>query len=68
MRVPPDTWVEAKTNEGWGIAAGVVGLAVLCIVMATVVHQRTYRHPTDVTWHATGQQSTPEIRDARPAH
>lgn len=48
----PDRWVEAKTNEGWGIAALVIGLAVACIALATVIHQRTYRHPTDPTWQA----------------
>jgi hypothetical protein len=32
----------------------VVALAIVCIVVATVVHKRTYKHPTDPTWHAAG--------------
>lgn len=47
-----DRYVPANTNGGWGIAAGVILLAVACIVTATYVHKRTYRHPTDVTWQA----------------
>ena len=49
-----DRYVPADTNAGWGIAAGVILLAVLCIATATYVHKKTYRHPTDVTWHAKG--------------
>ena len=50
-----DRYVPADTNAGWGIAAGVILLAVLCIATATYVHKKTYRHPTDVTWHAKGE-------------
>jgi hypothetical protein len=49
-----DRYVPADTNGGWGFASAVVGLAVLCIVVATYVHKQTYRHPTDVTWHGKG--------------
>ncbi len=59
MQPTPDRWVEAKTNEGWGIAAMVVALAVACAVFAFVVHQRTYKHPTDVRWHAAGAKGAP---------
>ena len=51
-----DRYVPANTNGGWPIAAGVVALAVACIITAYVIHERTYKHPTDVTWHATGER------------
>lgn len=41
--------VPARTNEGWGVAALVVLLAIGCAVGATVIHKRTYKHPTDPT-------------------
>ena len=46
-----DRHVPADTNAGWGFAAFVVLLAVICIVTATVIHKRTYKPFTDVTWH-----------------
>ena len=49
-----DTHVPANANGGWGFAAFIIGLAVLCIVIATWVHKETYKHPTDVTWHGFG--------------
>ena len=49
-----DRYVPADTNGGWGFAAFIIGLAVACVVTATVVHKRNYRHPTDVTWHGIG--------------
>ena len=50
-----DRYVPANTNGGWGVGIGIILLAVACIVTATVVHKRTYRHPTDVTWHGRGE-------------
>jgi hypothetical protein len=41
-------------QEGWGIALAVVLLAVAAAASATYVHKTTYRHPTDVRFHATG--------------
>jgi hypothetical protein len=49
-----DRYVPADTNAGWGFAAGILALAVLCIVTATYIHKKTYKHPTDVTWHGRG--------------
>ena len=49
-----DRYVPANTNGGWGFAAGVLLLVLACIVTATYVHRKTYKHPTDVTWHAKG--------------
>jgi len=47
-------YVPARTNEGWPIAGLVIALAVACAVGAAVIHQKTYKHPTDPTWHAIG--------------
>ena len=47
-------YVPARTNEGWSVALGVVLLAVLCIVVATVIHKKTYKPPTDPTYRAAG--------------
>jgi DNA-binding protein H-NS len=30
-----------------------------CIVTATYVHKKTYKHPTDVTWHGKGEKPEP---------
>jgi hypothetical protein len=49
-----DRYVPANTNQGWGIAAFIVLLALACVATATVIHKKTYKHPTDVTWHAKG--------------
>ena len=49
-----DRYIPAHTNGGWGIAGGVIALAVACAVLATVVYNKTYKHPTDVTWHGVG--------------
>ena len=49
-----DRYVPAQTNGGWGVASGVILLAVICIATATYVHKQTYRHPTDPTWHGKG--------------
>jgi len=56
-----DRYVPADTNGGWGIASGVILLALVCIATATYVHKRTYKHPTDVTWHGrgSGDNATP---------
>jgi hypothetical protein len=51
-----DRYVRADVNGGWPIAAGVVALAVALIVMVAVIHQKTYKPPTDVTWHARGER------------
>jgi hypothetical protein len=51
-----DQYVPANVNGGWPVAAGIVALALACIVMAYVVHQKTYKHPTDVTWRARGER------------
>jgi hypothetical protein len=47
-------YVPARTNEGWSVAGLVVLLTAACIAGATIIHQRTYKHPTDPTWHAVG--------------
>lgn len=55
-----DRYVPANTNGGWPFAAGVVLLAVICAVGATVIHKKTYKNPTDPTWHAIqGKKAEP---------
>ncbi len=41
-------------QEGWGVALFVVFLAMASVATATYVHKRTYKHPTDVRFHAAG--------------
>jgi hypothetical protein len=31
-------------------------LALACIGTATYIHKKTYKHPTDVTWHGKGEK------------
>jgi len=52
-----DRYVPAQTNGGWGFAGLIIGLAIACIVLATYVHQKTYKHPTDVTARAIGDRA-----------
>jgi hypothetical protein len=52
-----DRYVPAVTNGGWPFAGGVILLAVACVVGAYLTHKATYKHPTDVTWHAKGQRT-----------
>ena len=54
-----DRYVPAVTNGGWPFAGGVIALAIVCIAAATYIHKKTYKHPTDVTWHAKGQRTAP---------
>jgi cell division protein FtsX len=41
-------------QEGWGVALFVIMLAVAAAGGATYVHMTTYKHPTDVRFHAIG--------------
>ena len=54
-----DRYVPADTNGGWPVAGGVVLLALVCILGATYIHKKTYKNPTDPTWHAKGQRGAP---------
>jgi hypothetical protein len=51
-----DRYVPARTNQGWGVAALIVLLALALITGATVIHKRTYKPPTDPTWRAAGDR------------
>ncbi len=44
-------------QEGWGFAIFVVFLAVASAGGAAYVYNKTYKHPTDVRFHAAGTQS-----------
>ena len=59
--VPPHVprYVPARTNEGWGVAGLVLLLTAICIVAVTVIHKRTYKHPTDPTHMAVGARAKP---------
>ena len=50
-----ERYVPADTNGGWGFAAFVFLLVVICIATATYYHNKTYKHPTDVTWRGVGE-------------
>jgi hypothetical protein len=52
-----DRYIPADTNGGWPIAAGVVVLAILFAVGASMVYSKTYKHPTDITWQAPAAKS-----------
>jgi hypothetical protein len=45
-------YVPARTNDGWLFVGLVVLLAAACVVSVTVIRNRTYKHPTDPTWHS----------------
>lgn len=47
-------------QEGWGIAMLVVMLAVASAAGAAYVHRTTYKHPTDVRFHARGSAAAHE--------
>lgn len=56
---PANRYIPFK-QEGWGIAAFVVFLAVASAATATYVHNKTYKHPTDVRFHAAGATTAAE--------
>ena len=56
-----DRYIPARTNEGWGAAAATILLAVALIIGATVIHNRTYKHPTDPSWRAAGSQPASSV-------
>jgi hypothetical protein len=45
-----DRFVPADTNGGWPVAVGVIILALVCIGTVKMIHDRTYKPPTDVSW------------------
>jgi hypothetical protein len=47
-------YVPARTNEGWPVVGLVLLLTAACIVGVTVIHKRTYKHPTDPTFVSGG--------------
>ena len=48
--------VPARTNDGWSVAGLVILLTAALITMAVIVHKRTYKHPTDPTYRAVGEE------------
>ena len=59
-------YVRAETNGGWPIAGLVTLLTVILIIGVTIIHKRTYRHPTDPLNHAVGG-AKPQPAAAAPA-
>ena len=57
-------YVPARTNEGWSVVGLVVLLAAACIVATTIIHKRTYKHPTDVTFTTAGDRA----HEGAPGH
>ena len=49
-------YVPARTNDGWSVVGLVVLLAAACIVATTIIHKRTYKHPTDPTAQTAGER------------
>ena len=47
-------------QEGWGVAAFVVVLAIATAAGAAYVHKSTFKEPTDVRFHAVGAASAHE--------
>lgn len=64
-QVPPHVprHVPVRTNQGWGAVGIVVVLTAVCITATVMIYQRTYKHPTDPTWHAVGG-----AKSAAPVH
>ena len=60
----PMPYVPARTNQGWSVIALVLLLTAACIATATIIHKRTYKHPTDPTYQATGNK----LIAGEPAH
>jgi len=40
-------YVPAKTNEGWPIVGLIWVLTAALIIAVTVIHNKTYKHPTN---------------------
>jgi hypothetical protein len=40
-------YVPAKTNEGWPVVGLITLLTAALIVAVVIIHNKTYRHPTD---------------------
>lgn len=58
--VPPGPrYVPAKTNQGWPIVGLIALITISLIAAVTVIHQRTYKDPTDPGWHAIGGATAP---------
>jgi len=50
-------YVPAKTNQGWSVVGLVVLLTAICIAGTTIIHKRTYKHPTDPTFISAGDKA-----------
>jgi len=54
-------YVPARTNDGWSVVGLVLLLTAALITMTAIIHQRTYKNPTDPTMQAAGEgKAAPE--------
>lgn len=51
--------VPARTNDGWPVVGLITVLTVALIIGVTVIHKRTYKHPTDPTNPTGGKHEAP---------
>ncbi len=60
---------EANFSQGWGIATLITAMAVGAFVLAGVIKQRTYMHPTDPMAPSTARKEVhaPAGEHAAPA-
>ena len=59
-------YVPARTNEGWPVVAVIWALTAALIIAVVVIHNRTYKHPTDPT--ASGGRSGGAAHAPAAAH
>lgn len=52
-------YVPARTNDGWPVVGLIIALIVALITGVTVIHKRTFKHPTDPMSQAVGGASAP---------
>ena len=57
-----------NTSQGWGVAAFITLLAILCAVGAWYIHNQTYRHPRyptttleHVSWRLPAERPAPAV-------
>ena len=50
-------YVPARTNDGWPIVGLISVIAAALIIAVAVIHQRTYRHPTNPVSPAPASES-----------
>ena len=67
---PTPRRIEGNFSQGWPTAIFITLLAVGAFVTAGVIHNRTYRHPRDVTadYQKDGAEHGAPAKGTAPAH